>query len=177
MLTSQRQLYEAHKLQSHRELDLPAGRITDQLEVLGFESFDGLHSPLENQLRKLSDIPCHLLPQRTDVVLVDVGIADAVHQVPGLQSRDMGDHVGQQGVAGDVEGDSETHVGRPLVQGAAQLSVVDGEVVGHVAGRQSHFVDVVLVPRRDHGRAVFRATLDVLNDLESEADAKKNVMD
>ena len=35
----------------------------------------------------------------------------------------MGDHVGEQRVAGDVERDSQAHVARPLVELARELSV------------------------------------------------------
>ena len=38
-------------------------------------------------------------------------------------TRDVGDHVGEQRVAGDVERDSQAHVARPLVELARELAV------------------------------------------------------
>ena len=40
-----------------------------------------------------------------------------------LGTRDVGDHVGEQRVAGDVERDSQAHVARPLVELARELAV------------------------------------------------------
>ena len=40
-----------------------------------------------------------------------------------LGTRDVGDHVGEQRVAGDVERHSQAHVARPLVELARELAV------------------------------------------------------
>ena len=50
----------------------------------------------------------------------------------------MGDHVGEEGVAGDVEGHAEAHVPGPLVQLAGQLAVAHVELAQGVAGGQGH---------------------------------------
>lgn len=50
----------------------------------------------------------------------------------------MCDHVGEEGVAGDVEGHPQTHISRALVQLTRQLAVTDVELTEGVAGGQSH---------------------------------------
>lgn len=52
----------------------------------------------------------YLLLQWLHVVLVDVTIADRVHELAGLQAAHMGDHVREQRVAGDVEWNAQALV-------------------------------------------------------------------
>ena len=68
---------------------------------------------------------------------------------PGGQARDVGDEVGEQGVAGDVERDAQEQVGRALVELAGEPSVGDVELEERVAGRQRHLGDLGGVPGRD----------------------------
>ena len=58
--------------------------------------------------------------------------------LPHLESCDVSDHVGEEGVAGDVEGHSQAHVPRALVQLARQLPVNDIELAQGMAGGQRH---------------------------------------
>lgn len=55
-----------------------------------------------------------------------------------LESCDVCDHVGEESVAGDVEGNPQTHVPRALVQLARQLAVTHVELAQGVAGGQRH---------------------------------------
>jgi len=75
-----------------------------------------------------------------------VGVAEAVDEFAGLQTGNLGDHQGQEGVAGDIEGHAEEDVSRALVELAAELAVGDVELEQAVAGGEGHasFAGVVL---------------------------------
>ena len=55
------------------------------------------------------------------MISVEVQIAEAVHEVADVQVALLRDHVGEQGVAGDVEGHSQKQIGTALVQLAGEL--------------------------------------------------------
>lgn len=52
-----------------------------------------------------------------------------------LQASDVRDHVGEQGVAGDVEGHPQAHVCWPLIQLARELTVHHVELAKGMARR------------------------------------------
>jgi len=62
------------------------------------------------------------------------------HEVPDLQPGLLGDEVNEQGVAGDVEWDTEEQVGAALVELAGELTVGDIELEQRVTRRQSHLI-------------------------------------
>ena len=97
----------------------------------------------------------YLFLEGVEVVVVDVRVAQRVHELPGGEPRHVGDHVSEKGVAAsevsleiseiqmyswvmqklsrnavpsDVEGDSEPHVRRSLVQLAREFAVCDVEL-------------------------------------------------
>ena len=76
--------------------------------------------------------------QWLDVIQVNVCISQSVHEVTWLQVRDVCDHVGEQGVAGNVEGHTQAHVSRPLVQLAGQLPIHHVELAEGVAWGEGH---------------------------------------
>jgi hypothetical protein len=57
------------------------------------------------------------------MVLVKVRIAKRMHEIAGLQARDLRHHHGQQRIGGDVEGHAQEDVGRALVELAGELAV------------------------------------------------------
>jgi len=84
-----------------------------------------------------------------DVVVVQVYVAEGVDEITGPQAADLREHAGEQRVAGDVERHTQKHVGRALVELAAQGAVGDVELKEAVARRQGHLVDLPGVPRAD----------------------------
>lgn len=78
----------------------------------------------------------------------------------------MGNHVGEQGIAGNVEGNTEAHVGRSLVELARQLPIGHIELAEAVAGWQGHFVDVSRIPRTHDDASVIWVILDGVNYLK-----------
>jgi len=67
-------------------------------------------------------------------------IAEGMNELADLKPHDVRNHVGEQGVAGDVEGNAQEIVARALVQLARQLAVRDVELEQRVARAQSHLV-------------------------------------
>ena len=56
-----------------------------------------------------------LLANLVEVVAVDVRVAEAMHEIAHIQVADLRHHVGEQGIAGDVERHAQEDVGRALV--------------------------------------------------------------
>ena len=103
-----------------------------------------------------------------------MGVAEGVHEVADLEAGHLGDHVRQQGVRRDVERHAEEHVGRALVELAAQpaagLGRGDVELEHRVARRQRHVGYVGDVPRRDDVPARVGVGADLLDDLRELVD-------
>ncbi len=62
------------------------------------------------EAREVGGAAAQLLGQGGDVVEVDVRVAHGVDQGGGDEVAGVGEHVGQQGVGGDVEGHAQAHV-------------------------------------------------------------------
>ena len=104
---------------------------------------DIVSAPLE--ARERPGAPLDLLRERLDVVSVDMCVTELHDELEGLGARNAGDHVCEQGVGRDVEGDAEAEVGRALVHEAGQLRLGgrggrEGhvELAEHMARRKSH---------------------------------------
>ncbi|ERF69563.1 hypothetical protein EPUS_01893 [Endocarpon pusillum Z07020] len=78
--------------------------------------------PVDMQLRKLRGPAAQLLGQGGDVIEIDMGVAHGVDKGCGDEVAGVGEHVGEEGVGGDVEGHAETHVAGALVQQAGELA-------------------------------------------------------
>merc|ERR1719495_1477234 len=77
----------------------------------------------------------------------------------------MSQHDCEQGIAGDVEGNSKAHVRRALVQLAGKLSIGAIELDQAMAGRQGHLVQVCWVPGAHEDATVVRLCPDQVNDI------------
>mmetsp|Transcript_48018 Transcript_48018/g.102108 ORF Transcript_48018/g.102108 Transcript_48018/m.102108 type:complete len:208 (-) Transcript_48018:1159-1782(-) len=117
------------------------------------------------ELRERPRLSPQLLPQRVDMVQVHVRISNCVYEVPWLPSSDLGDHVGEEGIGRDVEGDAESHVRGALVHLAGELILlcVDVKLAKHVTGRQGHLVQIARVPRAHHNPPILGIVLDLLD--------------
>ncbi|MPM20131.1 hypothetical protein SDC9_66560 [bioreactor metagenome] len=111
---------------------------------------DGRVQPEPGQLAGRT---AQLLVHLVEVVEVDVGVTEGVHEVTHVEVADLGDHMGEQRVRGDVERHAEEHVGGALVELQRQPSprLALGrrrhvELEEGVAGRQCHLRDVRHVP-------------------------------
>ena len=88
-----------------------------------------------------------------DVVQIEMGIAEGMHEITGLQARGLSYHHGEQGVRRDIERDAEENIGRALVELARQPTpagpprATDMKLEQAVTGRQGHFVQFANIPR------------------------------
>ena len=122
------------------------GVIVAQLKVFVVEVEDALHGRIDVHLRQGARLARELQLHLLQVVEVDVGIAQGVDKVAGAQPRDLGHHLQQQGIGGDVERHAQEDVGTALVELQAQPPVGYIELEEGVAGRQVHPVQVGYVP-------------------------------
>ena len=123
--------------------------VTDQFKILVAEAEDIGHVGVDLHLRRRQGVTGQLLVRLVQVVQVQVGIAQGVHEFARLQAGDLGHHQGEQGVGGDVEGNPQENVGAALVHLAGQGAVVHVELEERMAGGQGHLVDLARVPGAD----------------------------
>ena len=91
-------------------------------------------------------------------------VAEGVDEFLGLQSADLCDHHGEQGVGGDVEGDAEEEIRAALVELAAEFAVGHVELDEGVARGQGHLVDLAGIPSADDVAAAVRILLEIGDD-------------
>mmetsp|Transcript_20028 Transcript_20028/g.76724 ORF Transcript_20028/g.76724 Transcript_20028/m.76724 type:complete len:245 (+) Transcript_20028:255-989(+) len=95
------------------------------------------------------------------MVQIHVGVAEHMREPAGLIASDVGKHVGESGVGGDVEWHAEKEVATPLVQLAVQVLVLAHiELRQQMARRQCHLRKVLRVPRRKQDPARVRVLPD-----------------
>lgn len=93
-------------------------------KILRFPAIDAPSLFARNlHLGEVSWLTLQLRLESLNVVEVDMRIAHDVRQASGDELADVGQHVRQEGVAGDVEGHPETHVARPLVELAMEVAL------------------------------------------------------
>ena len=64
-----------------------------------------------------------------------MGVANGVDKVPDTELADLSNHVSEQCIGGDVEGDAKEEVGTALVELAAEFFAIAEELKEQVAGR------------------------------------------
>lgn len=78
----------------------------------------------------------------------------------------MGNHHGEHGVGGDVEGDAEEEVGATLVELAGKfVIVIDVELEHGMTGGEGHLVDFTGVPGADDVSAAMGSVFNAIDDL------------
>jgi hypothetical protein len=116
------------------EFEVASSEVKERLN-LGIEAHRGAFSWCTSQLET----------RLFKVVLVEVGIAKGVNELPGFEAGDLSHHHGQKGVGGDVEGHPQEHIGAPLVQLAREGSVTHIELKEGVAGWECNLVSFLRV--------------------------------
>src|SRR6478672_4013969 len=101
-------------------LDARVRVVALHVDVLELEGVDLTDRRVEPQLGLRPRVAGQLEPRLVEVVEVEVGVAQGVHEVADVEVGDLGDHVREQGVRRDVERHTEEHVGGALVELAAQ---------------------------------------------------------
>lgn len=73
---------------------------------------------------EIARLPLQLRLQGIDVIAVDVRVTHDLRQTARDEVADVRNHVREQSIAGDVEGDTQTHVAGSLVQLAVKVSLL-----------------------------------------------------
>lgn len=153
----------------HFHFDRAIRLVIQYLEVFEFEVVDVGDVSVNLQFWERLWGSFQLDFQRVHVVRVDVGVPHDMDELPGVHVDDHCDHVCQEGVGGDIEGDTEPHVARSLVHLAAQprpaiFREVDVELAEDMAGRQRHLLERWGVPRGHDDSPVVGVCLQRLDD-------------
>jgi hypothetical protein len=101
------------RLCRHLHLDLAHRLVPNHLKVLRSEPIDPsnlLLCPLDVQRRELARFSLELRHERLDVVLVDVRVTHLEDKLVRFRIGHQGDHVGEERVGCDVEGNAEAEV-------------------------------------------------------------------
>ena len=139
--------------------------VVAQFEVLEPEIEQRAHLRIQPHFRQRIGRAGELGLYLIQVVQIQVRIAQGVNERSRAQIADLGNHQGQQGIGGDVEGHAQKHVGTALVELAGQPALGDVELEKGVAGRQRHALDLADVPGADDQAAGIRVAPDLLHDL------------
>src|SRR3546814_16908990 len=83
------------------------------------------------------------------MVGIEVAVAAGPHERAGFQPALVGEHVGEECVAGDVEGDAEEDVGAALVKLEVELAGRDLRLEQAMAGGEGHAVQLRRIPGGD----------------------------
>src|SRR6188472_4260038 len=117
--------------------------IAGQHEILEAESADIVDVPPDDgEPRQWQWGASELLVGLVEVIEIEMGIAQRVDERAGLQPGDMGDHVGQERIGGDVEGNTEEDIARALVELAGEPAIRDIKLEQAMAGGQRHAADI-----------------------------------
>ena len=99
------------------------------------------------------------------MIRVEVKVTEGVHEIAHLQPGDLGHHVGQERIAGDVEGHTQEQIGTALVQLTTELPLADVELEERVARRQRHGIHFGGIPGADDEPAAVRVLANLGDHL------------
>lgn len=98
-------------------LNLAVRLVADEVQVLvaegeqAFEAAQLFVVVADLQARQRQRLAREQFFDLREVVLVDVQVAEGVYELARLKAADVGEHVREQGVGADVEGDAEKILG------------------------------------------------------------------
>lgn len=104
-----------HLLDRHLHVDLRIWIVILDDKIIVYKVLDLLNLSLELERRKGARRSLELLLQRLHVIGIYVSVAQCVDKIPWLEIRHMCNHISQESVAGNVEWNAQTHVGRSLI--------------------------------------------------------------
>src|SRR5579859_5892864 len=108
------------RLDSYRGFYGGMGLVIFKGEVLEPELEDILHRGIEFHRGQGIRAAGELQPCLFEMIAIQVHIAKGVDEFSGLESADLGDHQGQQGIGRDVEGYPEEDIGAALIELATE---------------------------------------------------------
>ena len=91
--------------------------VIHQLEILVTEVENAVNVGIDFHLWRRQGFSGQLLVRLVQVIQVQVGIFQCVHELARRKTGDLGHHQGEQGIGGDVEGFSDIHVLSQIASG------------------------------------------------------------
>src|SRR5690349_12826563 len=110
--------------------------VVDELEVPEVVIEDARRSAPEPEMRQRVRGARQLQVGLLEVIDVQVAIAARPDELPGLEVALLREHVGEERVAGDVEGDAEKEVAASLVHLQRQPAGGDVQLEQQMTGRK-----------------------------------------
>lgn len=101
---------------------------------------------IDAHLRKSVWCACKLKINLVNVVKVYMCISEGMHEFPGFQPCNLGNHHKQKGIGCNIEWNADKDVSAPLVQLAGELTFRNIELVKYVAWRKCHFIELCNIP-------------------------------
>ena len=132
------------------------GFVVGQLEVFVGEIEDVFDFWVEFHCWERSAFTRELFVDLGEVIDINMGVGEGVDEGACAEVGDLGDHHGEQGVGGDVEGDSEEEIGGALVELAVEEvfatigGALDIELEEAMAWGEGHVLDLTWVPCGDY---------------------------
>jgi len=150
--------------------------VVENFEITKPEIEDGLHGWIDLELGQCLWLACKLELRLLDVVLVEMHIAEGMDEIPNTKAAHLRDHVREEGIRRDIEGNAEEDIRRTLVELTAQLPISNVELKQAMTRRKRHppllyvclrsdgFIRKIgRVPRGDDKATGMRPLLDLLN--------------
>jgi len=81
-----------------------------------------------------------------EMIGIEVGIAECMHELAGSQMGNLGNHQGKQGIGGDIEGNTEKNIGAALIELAGEPAPGHVELKQAMTGWQGHMIYIPGVP-------------------------------
>ena len=165
-------------LHSHFHFDGLVWIVTNNLQVIINNIVNVFLFGIDFECRKVSRLALELFLERVDMIEINVCVANGVDQLARLASRHVGHQVGQEGIRGNIKGDTQSHVGTPLVHVAAHFVAlgIHVELTKHVTRRQGHLIQIGRIPRRHDDTAIFRVVNNFANAFSQLIDALTGII-
>ena len=120
--------------------------VTDYFDIIKCESINVHDGFIQFQCRKWKRISANLLPCLIEVIHVEVRIAKRMNKRASLKTANLGHHVRQQCVRGNVEWNAKENICASLVELTIQLTIGDMELKESMTRHQCHLIQLTNVP-------------------------------
>ena len=100
----------------HSTLDGRPRVVTLEMEILISEGEDILHVGIDNHARQGTRLTGELQVHLVEVVEIDVGISRSVYEIARTKPTHLCHHHAQECIRGYVEGNTQEHIGRTLIE-------------------------------------------------------------
>lgn len=104
------------QLNCNGSFDVGVGFVIFEREILEFEAENVFYIRVDAHLREGEGFTGKLLLGLFQMVGIEVGVAQSMHEIAKAEAADLRDHHGQKRVGGDVERHAEKDVGGALVK-------------------------------------------------------------